>query len=79
MVQAAREAIENFEFNIPDMAIDAGEAKQASWLETFQKRAMACQWELMFNLQQYPQSGLAADKVMRLIDELESQLTIYDC
>ena len=78
MVQAARDAIENFEFNVPDLPLDVSETKQASWLESFEKRAMACDWELMFNLQQYPQSGLAADKVMQLIDELEAQLTIYD-
>ena len=39
---------------------------------------MACTWELMFNMQQYRESGLAAAKAMQLIDNLESQLTIYD-
>jgi len=78
LVQAARQAIEDFEFDVPDLSIDVAETKQAAFLESFEKRAMACTWELMFNMQQYRQSGLAAAKAMQLIDHLESQLTIYD-
>jgi len=78
LVQAARQAIDNFEFNVPDLSIDVSETKQAAYLETYEKRAMACTWELMFNMQQYRESGLAAAKAMQLIDGLESQLTVYD-
>jgi len=78
LVQAARQAIENFEFDVPDLSIDLAETKQAAYLETYEKKAMACTWELMFNMQQYRQSGLAAAKAMQLIDGLEAQLTIYD-
>ncbi len=78
LVQAARQAIEDFEFDVPDLTIDVAETKQAAYLETFEKKAMACTWELMFNMQQYPESGLAAAKAMARIDQLESQLTIYD-
>lgn len=78
LVQAARQAVEDFEFSVPDLSLDAAETKQAAYLETFEKTAMACQWELMFNMQQYPKSGLAAAKAMELIDRLESQLTIYN-
>ncbi len=77
LVNAARQAIENFEFEIPGQGIDVSETKQASWLETFEKSAMACNWELMFNLQQYPKSGIVAARAMDLIDRLEAQLTIY--
>ena len=78
LVQAARQAIDNFEFNVPDLSIDVAETKQAAYLESYEKKAMACTWELMFNMQQYRASGLAAAKAMQLIDDLESQLTIYD-
>ena len=78
LVQAARQAIENFEFDVPDLNIDVAETKQAAYLETYEKRAMACNWELMFNMQQYRESGLAAARAMERIDQLESQLTIYD-
>ena len=78
LVQAARQAIDDFEFNVPDLSIDVVEKKQAAYLESYEKRAMACTWELMFNMQQYRESGLAAAKAMQLIDDLESQLTIYD-
>ncbi|QEG21377.1 FAD:protein FMN transferase [Mariniblastus fucicola] len=77
LVQAARQALENFEFDVPDLNLDVSETKQAAYLETYEKRAMACTWELMFNMQQYRESGLAAAKAMQLIDELESQLTVY--
>jgi thiamine biosynthesis lipoprotein len=78
LVQAARQAIEDFEFDVPELNLDVGETKQAAYLETFEKRAMACTWELMFNMQQYRESGLAAANAMKRIDQLESQLTIYD-
>lgn len=78
LIQAARHAIENFEFDVPDMSLDVEEAKQAAYLESYEKRAMACTWELMFNMQQYRNSGKAAGDAMQQIDQLESQLTIYD-
>jgi thiamine biosynthesis lipoprotein len=78
LVQAARQAIEDFEFDVPDLNLDVAETKQAAYLETFEKKAMACTWELMFNMQQYRESGLAAAKAMQRIDQLESQLTVYD-
>ena len=78
LVHAVQQVVEDFEFDIPDSMIDIADAKQASWLETFEKKAMACDWELMFNMQEYQQSGLVADKAMQQIDHLEAQLTIYD-
>lgn len=77
LVQAARQAIENFEFNVPDINIDATEKRQAAYLESYEKTAMACTWELMFNMHQHRQSAHAASKAMTLIDGLESQLTVY--
>jgi len=48
-----------------------------SFLEQYSKTAMACQFELIFNLHQYRQSSLATMQAFQLIDELEDQLTIY--
>ena len=42
LVQAARQAIEDFEFDVPDLNLDVAETKQAAYLETFEKKAMAC-------------------------------------
>lgn len=77
MVRAARQALENFEFSVPDINIDASEKRQAAYLESYEKSAMACTWELMFNMHQHRQSAFAASKAMTLIDSLESQLTVY--
>ena len=38
---------------------------------------MACEFELIFNMHQYPQSGVAAMAAFQLIDDLEDQMTIY--
>jgi thiamine biosynthesis lipoprotein len=78
LVQAARQAVENFEFSVPDLDIEVAETRQAAYLESYEKSAMACHWELMFNMHQYRTSGLASSKAMQLIDGLESQLTVYD-
>jgi len=45
--------------------------------EQFTKRAMACQFEILLNLHQYPQGALAVGEAFQLIDQLEEQLTIY--
>jgi len=38
---------------------------------------MACEFQLLFNMQQYANSGEAALKVFELIDEYEAQLSVY--
>ncbi len=52
-------------------------ARQQAYLEHFSKNAMACQFAILLNLQQYPASGSAAMKAFALIDQLEAQLTTY--
>lgn len=47
------------------------------FLEQYSKSAMACQFELTFNLHQYQQSSLLTMKAFQLIDDLEDQLTVY--
>jgi thiamine biosynthesis lipoprotein len=51
--------------------------RQSAYLEQYSKNAMACEFELLFNLHQYPQSGAAAMDAFLLIDLLEDQMTIY--
>ena len=50
---------------------------RANYLQHFSRRAMACDFELFFNLNQYDQSGNAAGAAFELIDRLESQLSVY--
>ena len=51
--------------------------RQAGYVEQYSKNAMACEFELIFNMHQYPQSGVAAMSAFQLIDDLEDQMTIY--
>lgn len=63
---------------VPDFAEQRlGQARQESYLEQYSKAAMACQFEIYFNMQQYSQSGAAAAAGFELIDALEDQLTVY--
>jgi len=41
------------------------------------RRAMSCQFELLFNAGQYPQATEVACRALDLVDRLEDQLTIY--
>jgi thiamine biosynthesis lipoprotein len=45
--------------------------------EQYSKSAMACQFEISFNLHQYRQASSATMLAFQLIDDLEDQLTIY--
>ena len=51
--------------------------RSADYLEHFSKNAMACEFELFFNMGQFSGSGSAALKAFALIDELEEQLSVY--
>ena len=62
------------------------DAVDASWSSTgddagvweqYAKRAMACEFEISFNLHQYRQAASATMLAFQLIDDLEDQLTIY--
>lgn len=41
------------------------------------RRAMACEFEVLLNVGQYPQGADAAVAALDLVDELESQLTVF--
>lgn len=56
---------------------DPSHDRQAAYLEHFSKRAMACSFEFLFNMRQYPQSAQASGEAFALIDELEAQMTVY--
>lgn len=47
------------------------------YLQQYTKTAMACQFELLFNMHQYPGAAQAAMDAFGLIDRLEDQLTVY--
>ncbi|MCP4477339.1 MAG: FAD:protein FMN transferase [Planctomycetaceae bacterium] len=51
--------------------------RQSGYLEYYSKNAMACEFEIYFNLHQYKHSGMATMEAFQLIDLLEDQLTIY--
>ena len=48
-----------------------------AYLETYKKNAMACEFELLFNLQQYKNAAAASLAAFQTIDELEEQLSVY--
>ncbi|HEY2883238.1 MAG TPA: FAD:protein FMN transferase, partial [Pirellulales bacterium] len=49
----------------------------AGYLLRIGRRAMACEFEVLLNAGQYPQGAEAALAALDLVDELESQLTVY--
>ncbi len=51
--------------------------RATGYLEQYSKNAMACEFELLFNLHQYSQSGGAAMEAFQLIDLIEDQMTVY--
>ena len=46
-------------------------------LESYSKSAMACRFELLFNMHQYRHAALTSLRAFELIDRFESQLSIY--
>ena len=53
-----------------------GNDAAGAW-EQYSKRAMACDFEISFNLHQYRQASTATMLAFQLVDDLEDQLTIY--
>lgn len=51
--------------------------RQNSYFEHYSKKAMACDFELLFNMQQYAQSGNVTTLAFELIDQLEDQMSVY--
>ena len=67
---------------VPDAHLDSdadrtAAGRQSAYMEHYSKPAMACQFELLFNMHQYPTAGIVAGDVFQLLDELEDQMTVY--
>ena len=75
---AIRQQMESVQLEGPNVSNNAPWLdRQTNYLEQYSKNAMACEFELLFNLHQYPQSGAAAMEAFKLIDRLEDQMTVY--
>ena len=57
--------------------VEHGEPSAGSYLLHYTRQAMACQFEVLVNAGQYTQAGEAAVAALDLLDDLESQLTVY--
>ena len=64
---------------LPAGVVNAAQSleRQSAYIEQYSKNAMACEFELLFNLHQYPQSSAAAMMAFELIDKIEDQMTVY--
>lgn len=51
--------------------------RESGYLEQYLARAMGCDFEFSFNLQQYPQAAAASMAAHARIAELERQMTVY--
>jgi thiamine biosynthesis lipoprotein len=51
--------------------------RRSAYWEQYSTRAMACEFEILFHLQQHPQSAEVATQVFQLIADLEDQMTVY--
>lgn len=65
----------NAQSDIPEDNTAAG--RQSAYMEHYSKPAMACQFELLFNMHQYPTAGNVTGEVFQLLDDLEDQMTVY--
>ncbi len=51
--------------------------RQSAYWEQYSKNAMACEFEILLNLHQYPQAGNTIAEAFHRLDELEDQMTIF--
>ena len=68
--------------DIPDAQVNSADdntasGRQSAYMEHYSKPAMACQFELLFNMHQYPTAGNVTGDVFQLLDDLEDQMTVY--
>ncbi len=76
--RAIGDAINSLSATEPPTNAAAGSLqRQSAYLEEYSKPAMACQFQLLLNMHQYPQSGSATGEAFELIDALEDQMTVY--
>ncbi len=61
----------------PALPKAAVESPLRSWLVSITREAMACEFEVLLNARQYPAGPDAAVAALDLVEQLESQLTIY--
>ena len=73
-IKAIRENA-NAQFDAIDASWSSTGDDAGVW-EQYAKRAMACEFEISFNLHQYRQAASATMLAFQLIDDLEDQLTI---
>jgi len=72
------DALNSISASAPETNASAGSLqRQSAYLEQYSKPAMACEFQLLFNMHQYPQSGSATGEAFELIDQLEDQMTVY--
>ncbi|HZZ30319.1 MAG TPA: FAD:protein FMN transferase [Pirellulales bacterium] len=60
-----------------EAALSLSEAEDTGYLTTFTRRAMACEFAVFLNAGQYPQGTEAALESLDLVEQLESQLTVF--
>ena len=60
-----------------DETLPRGTEPNISHLESYCRNAMACQFELLFNMRQYPNAAEASLEAFDLIEELEEQMSTY--
>ena len=76
--RAIGDTINSIAAETPNSVSAAGSRqRQSAYLEEYSKSAMACEFQLLFNMHQYPQSGEASGEAFALIDQLEDQMTVY--
>ena len=76
--KALGDVVNSIAAQTPDHLSEAGSRqRQSAYLEEYSKSAMACEFQLLFNMQQYSQSAAASGAAFELIDELEDQMTVY--
>lgn len=56
---------------------DVSLRRQANYLQQFTKTAMACEFELLFNMGQFENAGDVSLQTFELVDRLEAQMTVY--
>lgn len=71
--QAAGELVEKL---VGEPLLDPG-GDGDSYLVRVGRRAMACEFEVLLNVGQYPDGTAAAVEALDLVDELEQQMTVY--
>jgi thiamine biosynthesis lipoprotein len=76
-LDAIRSKIDETDLRDSDGSSRAANSKQSGYLEQYSKNAMGCEFEILFNLHQYVQSGAAAMEAFQLVDLLEDQMTVY--